>query len=48
MQNGRLASLMARKAQLESRLSDETDHLKRSQIKREKLLLKDEIERHSA
>ena len=48
MQNGRLASLLARKAQIEVQTENERDHLKLSNLKRQKLMIKDEIERLSA
>lgn len=48
MQNGRLASLMARKAQLEAQAEKERDHLRRTEIKRQKLVVKEEIERLSS
>jgi len=47
MQNGRLASLLARKAQLEAQAENERDHLTLSHLKRQKLMLKDEIEKIS-
>jgi hypothetical protein len=48
MQNGRLASLLARKAQLEAQAENESDHLRRTNLKRQKLMVKEEIERISA
>jgi hypothetical protein len=48
MQNGRLASLLARKAQVEAQAENERDHLKLSFLKRQKLMLKEEIEKISA
>lgn len=48
MLNGRLASLLARKAQLEARAEQESDHLVLSHLKRQKLMLKDEIARISS
>ena len=48
MQNGRLASLLARKAQLEAQADTETDYLLRSHLKRQKLMVKEEIEKISA
>jgi len=49
-QQGRLAALMARKAQLETELQRETstaspDHLRLTTLKRRKLMVKEEIER---
>jgi hypothetical protein len=49
-QNGRLAALMARKAQIESELQRETgtvspDNLRLTTLKRRKLMVKEEIER---
>ena len=48
MQNGRLASLLARKAQLEAQAENETDYLRRSHLKRQKLMVKEEIDKISA
>ena len=48
MQNGRLASLLARKAQLEAQADNERDYVLRSHLKRQKLVLKEEIERMSS
>lgn len=48
MQNGRLASLLARKAQLESQAEKERDYVRRSQLKRQKLVVKEEIARLSS
>ena len=48
MQNGRLASLLARKAQIEAQAENERDYLKLSNLKRQKLMLKEEIEKISA
>lgn len=50
VQNGRLASLMARKAQLESELQRESgayapDQLRLTTLKRRKLVVKEEIDR---
>ncbi len=50
VQNGRLASLMARKAQLEVELQRESvvhapDQLRLTTLKRRKLVVKDEIDR---
>jgi len=50
MQSGRLAYLMARKAQLDSEVQQETTHLipdqfRLSALKRRKLMVKEEIER---
>jgi hypothetical protein len=53
MQSGRLAQLMARKAQLDSAVNQErnsasADHLKLSALKRQKLMVKEEISRMSS
>ena len=48
MQNGRLASLMARKAQLDAQAENEPNYLLRTALKRQKLVLKDEIQRISS
>lgn len=50
MQSGRLAHLMARKAQLEAEVNKESsvsnpNHLRLTHLKRQKLQLKEEIER---
>ncbi len=50
MQSGRLAYLMARKAQLDAEVHKESssthpDHLRLTHLKRQKLQLKEEIER---
>ena len=50
VQNGRLASLLARKAQLESELQRENsffapDQLRLTTLKRRKLVVKEEIDR---
>lgn len=48
MQNGRLASLLARKAQLEAQAEKEHDYVRRSHLKRQKLVVKEEIDRMSS
>ena len=48
MQNGRLASLLARKAQLDAQAENERDYLRRSELKRQKLIVKEEIVRMSS
>lgn len=53
MQSGRLAHLMARKAQLDAEVNKESsnvnpNHIRLTQLKRQKLQLKEEIERISA
>lgn len=50
MQSGRLAYLMARKAQLDAEVNKESstmnpNHLRLTKLKRQKLMLKEEIER---